>query len=95
MTSKAIVRDDLSSSSAVLTAWMEINTVEQIVRQRIGTLDYIKKTASGRVHWMNVMKITPSDIRGTFDAKHIQKRSACDSCVQCCRRYARGPKARL
>jgi hypothetical protein len=55
---------------------MDSATVEAIVQQRIATLDYIKKAASGHVHWMNVMKLSPRVIHTSLEQKHIQKRYA-------------------
>ena len=55
---------------------MDTSTVEGIVQQRIATLDYIKKAASGHVHWMNVMTLSPRLIHTSMEPRHIQKRYA-------------------
>ncbi|KAG2382291.1 hypothetical protein C9374_005493 [Naegleria lovaniensis] len=52
----------------------KVHLMEFLVQKRVENLDYLRRFHEGKIMWLNVVKVSPSEIENAYQPKELQKR---------------------
>nr|CAG4711719.1 unnamed protein product [Naegleria fowleri] len=52
----------------------KVPLMEFLVQKRLENLDYLRRFHEGKIMWLNVVKVSPSEIENAYQPKELQKR---------------------